>query len=59
MGEEQTQSGWAFETLAIHAGQPPDSATGAGRCDGGDRTPSLPIRASFTDRTGAGPTLGT
>ena len=29
MGEEQTQSGWAFETLAIHAGQPPDSATGA------------------------------
>jgi cystathionine gamma-synthase len=29
MGEEQTQSGWAFETLAIHAGQPPDAATGA------------------------------
>ncbi len=29
MGEEQDQSGWAFETLAIHAGQPPDAATGA------------------------------
>ena len=29
MGEEQTQAGWAFETLAIHAGQPPDVATGA------------------------------
>src|SRR3954451_613231 len=29
MGEEQVQSGWAFETLAIHAGQPPDAATGA------------------------------
>ena len=29
MGEEQTQAGWAFETLAIHAGQPPDAATGA------------------------------
>ena len=29
MGEEQIQSGWAFETLAIHAGQAPDSATGA------------------------------
>ena len=29
MGEEQSQSGWAFETLAIHAGQPPDAATGA------------------------------
>src|SRR6476646_7602971 len=29
MGEEQQQSGWAFETLAIHAGQAPDPATGA------------------------------
>ena len=29
MGEEQQQSGWAFETLAIHAGQEPDPATGA------------------------------
>jgi cystathionine gamma-synthase len=29
MGEEQQQSGWAFETRAIHAGQEPDSATGA------------------------------
>ena len=29
MGEEQEQRGWAFETLAIHAGQEPDSATGA------------------------------
>jgi cystathionine gamma-synthase len=29
MGEEQEQSGWAFETLAIHAGQPPDATTGA------------------------------
>ena len=29
MGEEQQQSGWAFETLAIHAGQQPDVATGA------------------------------
>jgi cystathionine gamma-synthase len=29
MGEEQQQSGWAFETLAIHAGQEPDAATGA------------------------------
>src|SRR5215213_3123809 len=29
MGEEQIQSGWAFETLAIHAGQAPDAATGA------------------------------
>ena len=29
MGEEQQQSGWAFETLAIHAGQEPDTATGA------------------------------
>jgi cystathionine gamma-synthase len=29
MGEEQQQSGWAFETLAIHAGQQPDAATGA------------------------------
>ncbi len=29
MGEEQEQSGWAFETLAIHAGQEPDAASGA------------------------------
>ena len=29
MGEEQQQAGWAFETLAIHAGQEPDPATGA------------------------------
>ena len=29
MGEEQQQSGWAFETLAIHAGQEPDAASGA------------------------------
>jgi cystathionine gamma-synthase len=29
MGEEQQQSGWAFETLAIHAGQEPDASTGA------------------------------
>lgn len=29
MGEEQEQAGWAFETLAIHAGQEPDPATGA------------------------------
>jgi cystathionine gamma-synthase len=29
MGEEQQQSGWAFETLAIHAGQAPDPSTGA------------------------------
>jgi cystathionine gamma-synthase len=29
MGEEQSQAGWAFETLAIHAGQPPDATTGA------------------------------
>ncbi len=29
MGEEQQQIGWAFETLAIHAGQEPDAATGA------------------------------
>ena len=29
MGEEQQQTGWAFETLAIHAGQEPDAATGA------------------------------
>jgi cystathionine gamma-synthase len=29
MGEEQEQRGWAFETLAIHAGQEPDAATGA------------------------------
>jgi cystathionine gamma-synthase len=29
MGEEQQQSGWAFETVAIHAGQEPDPSTGA------------------------------
>src|SRR6476660_7042447 len=29
MGEEQVTAGWAFETLVIHAGQPPDAATGA------------------------------
>lgn len=29
MGEEQEQVGWAFETLAIHAGQEPDAASGA------------------------------
>ena len=29
MGEEQQQMGWAFETLAIHAGQEPDASTGA------------------------------
>ena len=29
MGEEQQQSGWAFDTLAIHAGQAPDPSTGA------------------------------
>ncbi len=29
MGEEEQQVGWAFETLAIHAGQEPDPATGA------------------------------
>jgi cystathionine gamma-synthase len=29
MGEEQEQSGWAFETAAIHAGQPADPSTGA------------------------------
>jgi cystathionine gamma-synthase len=29
MGEEQEQSGWAFETLAIHAGQEPDPTSGA------------------------------
>jgi hypothetical protein len=29
MGEEQQQTGWAFETLAIHAGQAPDPTTGA------------------------------
>ena len=29
MGEETIQSGWAFETRAIHAGQPPDPNTGA------------------------------
>ncbi len=29
MGEEEQQLGWAFETLAIHAGQEPDETTGA------------------------------
>jgi cystathionine gamma-synthase len=29
MGEEQQQAGWAFETLAIHAGQDPEATTGA------------------------------
>jgi cystathionine gamma-synthase len=29
MGEAEQQAGWAFETLAIHAGQEPDAATGA------------------------------
>jgi cystathionine gamma-synthase len=29
MGEEEQQAGWAFETLAIHAGQEPDPSTGA------------------------------
>jgi cystathionine gamma-synthase len=29
MGEEQQQAGWAFETLAIHAGQEPEATTGA------------------------------
>jgi cystathionine gamma-synthase len=29
MGEEEQQIGWAFETLAIHAGQEPDPSTGA------------------------------
>jgi cystathionine gamma-synthase len=29
MGDEQHQHGWAFETLAIHAGQDPDPVTGA------------------------------
>ncbi|MEO6654151.1 MAG: cystathionine gamma-synthase [Ilumatobacteraceae bacterium] len=29
MGEEEQQLGWAFETLAIHAGQEPDPSTGA------------------------------
>jgi cystathionine gamma-synthase len=29
MGEYEEQIGWSFETLAIHAGQSPDPATGA------------------------------
>ena len=29
MGEIEEQTGWGFETLAIHAGQPADPATGA------------------------------
>jgi cystathionine gamma-synthase len=29
MGEEDTQSGWGFDTRAVHAGQDPDPATGA------------------------------
>jgi cystathionine gamma-synthase len=29
MGEEEQQVGWAFETVAIHAGQEPDETSGA------------------------------
>ncbi len=29
MGERETEQGWGFETRAVHAGQPPDPATGA------------------------------
>ena len=29
MGEQEEQAGWAFETLAIHAGQDPEATTGA------------------------------
>ena len=29
MGEETAQSGWGFDTRAVHAGQAPDPATGA------------------------------
>ena len=29
MGEIEEQSGWAFETRAVHAGQAPDEASGA------------------------------
>jgi cystathionine gamma-synthase len=29
MGEHEQQDHWAFETLAVHAGQPPDPASGA------------------------------
>ena len=29
MGEEDTQSGWGFDTRAVHAGQPPDPVHGA------------------------------
>ncbi len=29
MGERETQSGWGFDTRAVHAGQEPDPATGA------------------------------
>lgn len=29
MGEQETQSGWGFETRAVHAGQPADPASGA------------------------------
>jgi O-acetylhomoserine/O-acetylserine sulfhydrylase-like pyridoxal-dependent enzyme len=29
VGEQEAQAGWAFETLAIHAGQDPDPTTGA------------------------------
>ena len=29
MGEQEEQTGWAFETRAIHAGQQPDAASGA------------------------------
>jgi cystathionine gamma-synthase len=29
MGERTAEEGWGFETRAVHAGQPPDAATGA------------------------------
>ena len=29
MGERSAEEGWGFETRAVHAGQPPDAATGA------------------------------
>ena len=29
MGERSVEEGWGFETRAVHAGQPPDAATGA------------------------------
>src|SRR3954452_18332514 len=43
MGEEEAQSGWAFETLAIHAGQPPDAATGA-------VVPAISLATTFAQR---------